>query len=271
MHEEQIQYLALDRIICAPQVRSTFDDDALLGLAQTLKEVGQQQPIRVRRVGDKFEVVDGERRLRATKRTGATVIAAVIEEKDLCESEIIYRQLVANCQRAELTPMEKAKAIAHLMRDTQWSAAQTAAKLGMSNATVSRLLALLSLPLSIRKGVEEGTIPASTAYQLGHVCDGQQQEELASQVSSGTLTRDGLSETVKSKRRAARKRSNTACPVRITAVLGHHRSVTVTGHEVNFESFINWLAELLAKAREAAATNPDLLAFIKALKANAKA
>ncbi len=156
---EQIQYLPMGKIVCERQIRDGVAEASAQALAGGLKEVGQLQPIRVRKVGDKYVVVDGERRFHAAKYAGFEVIAAIIEPEELNEAQILHRQWIANCQREELTPMEKARAIARLMDLTGWSATETAKRLSMSGANVSRLLALLSLPASIQKQVEEGVIP----------------------------------------------------------------------------------------------------------------
>ncbi len=138
-------------------MRETFSEESLTGLARSIQEIGLQQPIRVCLEGAVFKVVDGHRRLGAVKRIpGKTVIAAIVEEKELCEGEVIQRQLTANCQRADLTPLEKARAIERLMTATGWTAAQAAGKLGMSTSAVAKVLALSSLPEPIRAQVETG-------------------------------------------------------------------------------------------------------------------
>ena len=149
MIQEQIQYLPLDQVECYPQVREQFDQAALEGLANSIKADGQLQPIRVRRKGSKFGVVDGERRTRAMRLAGLTTIAAIIEEKELGDGEVIKRQLILNLQREDLTPVERARGIQSLIEATGWTATQAASKLGLSNATVSKSLSLLSLPAAI--------------------------------------------------------------------------------------------------------------------------
>src|SRR5208282_712517 len=161
MATEQIQYFTLDRISVAPQVRKHFDEEALAGLAQSLREIGQQQPIRVRREGERLVIVDGERRYRAAKKAGMPTIGVVIDEKELCAGEVLHRQLIANIQREDLSPMEKARAIDELLKETGWTATVVASKIGLSNATVSRLLSLLNLPDNIQQQVSAGEVPMS--------------------------------------------------------------------------------------------------------------
>src|SRR6202162_2822818 len=160
---EQIQYLPISKIVCERQVRDHIDEASLQELA--FKEVGQLQPIRVRKVGDKYVVVDGARRFRAASCAAFPAIAAIIETQELDEGQVIRRQLIANCHE-DLKPMEKARAIARLMEVTGWSASECAKRLGMSNANMSRLLALLSLPAPIQEQVEAGVNPSSAADEL---------------------------------------------------------------------------------------------------------
>ena len=102
MIQEQIQYLPLSQVQCLPQVRGLFDQTALDRLAASLKADGQPKPIRVRREGSTLVLVDGERRLRAAKIAGLTTVAAIIEEKELVEGEVIKRQLILNLQQEGL-------------------------------------------------------------------------------------------------------------------------------------------------------------------------
>src|SRR4051794_38916321 len=101
-HSEDITLLA---IRTARQVRESFD--GIDGLADTLSEVGQLHPIRVRKEGDYYLIVDGERRYRAAKQLGWKTISCIVEQKDLSAGEVTQRQLIANCQREDLKPLEK--------------------------------------------------------------------------------------------------------------------------------------------------------------------
>lgn len=264
MSQEQIQQLALDKIECDRQVRGQFDEDALDGLATSLAEDGLLQPIRVRRSGPKFIVVDGERRLRGAHRLGWKTIGAIIEEKDLCEGEVIQRQLVANCQREDLLPLEKARAIQRLMEATGWPAAQAAAKVKLSNASVSKLLALLALPEGIQHGIDAGVIPVSAGYDLSRIADPAKQADAAQQLIDGRLTRDALSGAVRAKINgvgdAAVGKPQTK---RVTARLAGGRAVTIVCPALDLERFIEVLEELLSKARRGRATGGGLATLTK--------
>jgi ParB/RepB/Spo0J family partition protein len=266
MANEQIQYPAIGELSIAGQPREWFDEETIAGLAESIKEVGLQQPLRVRRDGDKLFVVDGERRLRAAKKAGLQTIAVIIEEKELAEAEVIQRQLVANCQRDDFTPMEKAKAIDRLMKATGWLSTQLAGKLGLSNAAVSRSLALLTLPETIQHQVATGKISASAAYQLAQVGNSEKQAALAQQVADKTLTRDGLAGQRQAQRKESDASSKGQAPSRVSAKLSDGRSVTVNAANLNLSVFIEVLESLVARARQARTKGVNLGQFIKLLK-----
>lgn len=268
MNREQIQYLPLDQIQAASQVRMHFDPETIQGLAESLKEIGQLQPIRIRKVGDKFLIVDGERRYRAARKAGMTTLAVIIEDKELNKGELIQRQLIANCQREELTPLEKSRAIRDLMDATGWNASQVSAKLGVSNATTTRLLSLLNLPAALQRKVEQGQIAVSAAYELAKVSDADRQAELSQQLANGQLTRDGLTGTLKADRKETMA---AATPSRATAVLAPGRSITVTSDGLDLERFIQLIEDLLAKARKVRPQGVELSTFIKMLRDQSKA
>lgn len=264
---EQIQSIPLDQIQTASQVRTHFDEQAIQGLALSLKEVGQLQPIRVRRVEDGFVIVDGERRYRATLKAGLATIAVIIEDKELNEGNLIQRQLIANCQREALSPLEKARALHQLMTATGWNAKQVAGSLGMSRAMVTRLLSLLNLPEELQHKVAQGEITVSAAYELTQVPDPRMQESLASALAEGRLNRDGISHARKRGNEATTKRPGNAS--RVTALLGDGRSFTMTAPGLDLESFIGSLEELLAKARKVRPQGVSLKTFITMLKEQA--
>jgi ParB/RepB/Spo0J family partition protein len=271
MADEQIQYFPLEQIAENRQPREQFDEEALLGLAQSLRELGQLQPIRVRRIDNQLTVVDGARRLRAAKMAGMKMLAVILEEKELCNAEVLHRQLVANCQREDFSPVEKAKAVAQLMEQACWSATQAAAHLGFSNATVTRLLALNSVPSEIQKRVTSGEISASAAYSLAGVADPMEQARLADHVAGGRLTRDALVGQLRTQRRRSAEPSTSTCPSRVTAVLGAGRSITLSGSGITMDSLIQWLEELTAKARKIRPQGIEITTFIKMLRDQAKA
>ncbi len=162
-----IEYLPVEKVECEAQVRTEFADDSLRGLGRSIQEARRVlQPIRVRRDGERFIVIDGERRLRAAKLVKLASIPAIVESEPLDESGRLQLQLISNVQRVDLSPYEKLRAIERLLEITHWTATEAAGKLGLSCGTVSRLLALRRLPENVRDAIEAGRIPASAGYQL---------------------------------------------------------------------------------------------------------
>lgn len=250
MIEEQIQYLALDRIECLPQVRERFDENSILGLARSIQESERVlQPIRVRRVEDTFVCLDGERRLRAARKLGLTRIPVIIEDKDLSPAEILQRQLVLDCQKEHLTAVERAKAIQALMRESGWSASQTAQRVGVSPATVTKLLAVLELPDATQDQVANGTLGMSTAYAIARTNDPDARTQLIDAASNGGLTRNTAVE--RSKRRKP-KRSGSSSRAnqeprkdRVSLPLADGCTMTLIGKEIKVEMLVAWLRELI--------------------------
>lgn len=265
----QMRYLPLNKITTRKQVRSNFDQEAIEGLAATLRIHGQLQPIRVQKVGDEFVIVDGERRFRAAPLADMSELQCLVEDHELSQTEVTERSLVANCQREDLTPLEEARGIALLMEVAGLSASGAATRLGMTNSKVSRALSLLSLSADVQEQIAAGKIAASAAIEIAKVRDPERQEALAAQVAAGQLTRDGVAAAAKSKVRIKPNRSK---PVsrRMVAMLGMGRSVTVVGQTLSLEAVVEWLEDLLARARKAKSQCLSLSTFEKLLADQAK-
>jgi ParB family transcriptional regulator, chromosome partitioning protein len=270
MTQEAIQYLPVDQIDCNPQVRETIAEQPLTGLARSIQEVGLQQPIRARRVGERFVVVDGERRLRAIHLLKRQEIAAIVEEKDLCPGEVTHRQWVANFQRAGLSPCERARGIKRLMDETGWTATEAAGKCGVSSSTVTRLLAILELPDAIQHRIDAGEVPESAGYLLKQIDDPVRQATLVAQMAEGALSRDALAADVKAESNGHAKGS-TKRPNRATALLASGDSVTVIGTELTLERMVEAVAAVLAKIRKLHGRGVDLATACRMIREEAKA
>ncbi len=272
MSERIVQEIAIERITCGTQVResSGLSAEDLAGLAQSIKEAGGVlQPILARREGDALIVLDGHRRVFAAKRAGLATIPVIMIESELSESEVTYRQLVLDAQRVQLNPIERGRAIDQLMRATQWPASTVAVRLGVSPASVSKLLALLELPEEVQRDVASGRLAMSTAYALARVGDAAEREALAAEAANGRLTREALSRKM---RRIQRSQGNgtAAAASRVTAILGDGRSITVSGRGLSIETLVEWIEQLLVKARKARSQGLELATFIKMLRDQGK-
>lgn len=260
-----IEQIPIARIQCRPQVRRAFDESALATLAASIKEIGVQQPIRVRREGDTLILVIGERRLRATQLAGLETIPAIIVDGAMTAAEIDQVQFVENFHRSDLTAREKSATIQRLLTESKWTAAQVAIKLGLSAATVTKLQSLNTLPGSILACVDAGTISLSAAYELSQVKDPARQAELATQTAAGDLPRAAL---IGAKKAAATstETSTKSAIAKVTAHLTSGRSMTFAGPGLDtVEHLIAWLKELLAKANRARPQSLTLGTFLKML------
>lgn len=250
MVQQAVVELAIKELVVAPQVRQDFDEEREKGLALSIREVGILQPLRVRAEDGRPIIVDGERRYRAAKRLGLTTLPVIFEPIELSPADVLQRQLVANCQRDDLRPVEKARAIAHLMKATECSKSDVANKLGMSNAAVTRSLAILVLPSPLKDQVNTGQIPASAAYELARIKDPEQQADFAAKLVAGQMTRDRLTGTIKAQKPTSEAtKPSHICRARVQ--VGPGRSVTVSSDSLSIETFIAVLEDVLMHARKA--------------------
>jgi ParB family transcriptional regulator, chromosome partitioning protein len=197
--------IPVDRIGPDPdQPREEFDEDALDRLAESLKSKGQLQPIRVRWDEGRgfYIIICGERRWRAAQRGGLETMTAVIVEGPIGAGELLALQMIENCVREDLKPVEQAKAFRSLIDLNGWSARQVARELGIVQSNVVRALALLELPAAVQDQVEQGALPPATAYEVSKLDDVDAQREVAARVVAEGLSR---AETVEVVRRATTK------------------------------------------------------------------
>jgi ParB family chromosome partitioning protein len=190
------------------QPRTEFDAEAIDRLAESLKTHGQLQPISVRWSEDmgRYLIVTGERRWRAAVQAGRPTIAAVILDGQHTDAQILEMQIIENCLREDLRPVEQARAFQGLMDRNGWSAARLAEVLHLTGATVSRALALLDLPYTVQAQVDQGELAPSVAYEVSKIEDPAEQAEVAAQVVAEGLTREQAGELVR--RRSGRSSQN---------------------------------------------------------------
>jgi len=196
--------IQVDRLVPDPnQPRKEFEPEALVQLAESLKERGQLQPIRVRwdAAMERWVIIAGERRWRASVQAGLPTITAVEATKPLTEDEILEEQLIENCVREDLRPIEQARAYKALIDSRGISQRQLAEKLRIAQATVAKTLALLSLPEEIRASVDASEIGPAEAYQLSRIDDPEEQTAMAREAKAGRASRDDIERRT----RAARK------------------------------------------------------------------
>ncbi len=146
------------------QPRSVFEAEAFAELVHSIKEFGVLQPIVVRSKGSGYELIMGERRLRASKEAGLTKIPAIVRET--ADENMLRDALLENLHRANLNPLEEASAYKQLLEDFGSTQDQLADKLGRSRPQITNTLRLLKLPLTVQSKVAAGVLSAGHARAL---------------------------------------------------------------------------------------------------------
>lgn len=184
------------------QPREEFDEEALTRLGDSLRTRGLLQPIRVRWSNElgKYILLAGERRWRAAGMAGFSTMTAIVVEGELDEGERLAIQLIENCLREDLRPIEQAKAYRRLMDLHGWSGNQLAKELAVAQGTVSRALSLLELPERVQQRVEQGGLAPSAAHEVAKLSDPSAQDEIAERVVAEGLTRNEVAEVVKARK-----------------------------------------------------------------------
>jgi ParB family chromosome partitioning protein len=179
------------------QPRNHFDEDSLAELSASIKAIGLLQPVLVRpsSTPDRFELIAGERRWRASKRAGLSTIPAIVRVTDDVSS--VEQALVENLHRQDLTPLEEAAAYQQLLEDFSMTHEQVAAKVGKSRSAITNSLRLLTLPPTIQQYLAEGRLSAGNAKALLGTPDRALQESFARMAVEQTLTVRGLEEAVR--------------------------------------------------------------------------
>ncbi len=168
------------------QPRRAFDEETLEGLSDSIKELGVLQPVLVRALDDGYELIAGERRLRAAKRAGLRSVPVVIRTAD--DQASLEQALVENLHRQDLNPLEEAAAYQQLIEDFSYTQDQVAQRVGRSRSAVTNLLRLFQLPPGVQRLVGEQLISAGHAKALlGHP-DRAYQEALAARTVSESLS-----------------------------------------------------------------------------------
>ena len=159
------------------QPRKNFDEKALKELAHSIKQHGIIQPLVLRKMGDRYQIVAGERRFRASKMAGLKKVPAVVRE--FTEREVSEIAIIENLQREDLNPIESAKAIQALIENYNLTQETVADRIGKSRSAVTNTLRLLTLPEEIIVLVEQSKLSAGHARTLLAVEDQRKQIELA--------------------------------------------------------------------------------------------
>ena len=195
--ESAYQQLPVSSIQPNPsQPRKTFDEEALVGLTASVREIGVLQPVLVRPLAEEgYVLIAGERRWRAAKRAGLQLIPALVRTTD--DTGALQQALVENIQREDLNPLDEAAAYQQLIEDFQLTHDEVATRVGKSRAAITNALRLFQLPPSIQKLVIEGSLSAGHARGLLGSPDRAFQESLARRAVAEGLSVRAVEEAVR--------------------------------------------------------------------------
>ena len=168
------------------QPRKTFDSDELAALSASIRTHGVLQPLVVRQVGERYQLVAGERRLRAAREAGLNRVPVTVV--DFNDQQILEAALVENIQRSDLNPIEKAQGFKEYLTRYHMTHEQLAARLGLGRATITNLVALLELPAELQDAVRVGQLSTGHAKILKGISDPTRQIAVSKEIIARGLS-----------------------------------------------------------------------------------
>lgn len=191
------------------QPRKDFDEDALMELADSIKQFGVLQPILVQKKKDYYEIIAGERRWRAAKLAGLKEVPIIV--KEFTEQEIVEISLIENIQRENLNPIEEAAAYKRLLTEFNLKQEEVAERVSKSRTAVTNSMRLLKLDERVQQMVIEGMISTGHARALLAIEDGELQFQMATKIYNEKLSVRDVEKLVKNlgKEKTAKKEENT--------------------------------------------------------------
>lgn len=193
---ERVLELSPDAVKPNPfQPRSEFDEAGLAELAESFKSCGVLSPLLVRRTAEGYELIAGERRLRAAKRAGLDKVPVVV--RTVTDAESLEHALVENLQRRDLNPIEKARSLSEYLQMRGLTQAEGEKRLGMSRSELANYIRLLKLAPAVQEAVRGGALSYGHARALVAVEDAARQNELAKRVMAEQLSVRQLEEIIK--------------------------------------------------------------------------
>ncbi|WP_425059443.1 Nucleoid occlusion protein [Sporomusa carbonis] len=183
---QPVQKIATGRIVPNPfQPRKTFNDDSLNELASSIREFGVIQPLLVRRQGDAYELIAGERRLRASKLAGLTEVPVIVRELD--DKEMAELAMIENLQREDLHFLEEAEGYQQLIASFNFTQEELARRVGKNQSTIANKLRLLKLAPEVRQAVVGQSLTERHARALLKLDDTSLQMEVLSGIKERGL------------------------------------------------------------------------------------
>jgi len=214
---ERVKELDIDRIEANPhQPRARFDEGHLKQLAASIEKHGILQPIIVRRHGDGYQLIMGERRLRAARLAGKRSVPAIVREAG--DADSLKFALMENLQREDLNPIEEAKGYNELKEIFDLSVKEIAELLGKDRSTISNTLRLLALPRAIQDMLAGGELSAGHGRALLAIDGESEQIAWAERVVSEGITVREIELTHRPKRRTTRRRGRRKSDPQVKAI-----------------------------------------------------
>jgi ParB family chromosome partitioning protein len=213
-----VDVLSIDRNPFQP--RRDFGEQELAELAESLRAHGLIQPIVVRRAGNRFQLIAGERRLRAAIQAGWTEVPVQVREAD--DRQVAEIAIVENLQRKDLNPLEKAASFQQYIERYQCTQEDLAGRLGLDRSTIANLIRLLELPTAVQDAIRSGVVSQGHARALLPLGDEREQVAFCQRIHTEGLSvraveqmvqeqvraTDGMSESAGESDRPARRRNN---------------------------------------------------------------
>ena len=170
----------------ASQPRKSFDKEKLEELAASIRNHGIVQPIVVRKAGDRYTIIAGERRYRAARLAGLSTVPVVVREMD--DYEVMEVALIENIQRENLNPIEEATAIRFIMDQNDMTQEEVAARLAKSRPSIANTLRLLNLPWEVQELLKEDKLQTGHAKVILSLPERYMQVELADRIAKGGVS-----------------------------------------------------------------------------------
>ena len=201
--KEEITTVKLDDLRSNPyQPRQVFDEEALQELSDSIKEHGVFQPIIIKKSIKGYEIIAGERRVKASKMAGLEEIPAII--RDFTDEEMMEIALLENLQRENLSAIEEANAYKKLLDQLDLTQETLAKRLGKSRSHITNMIGLLTLPKDIQDKISEKKITMGHARVLSKLDNKEQQRALANKITKEDLSVRQLEDLTKSKEKYKR-------------------------------------------------------------------
>ena len=236
-NNSEVVYLYLDDIIPNRfQPREVFDDQALKELAVSIKEHGVIQPIIVRQVENKYEIIAGERRYKASTMAGLTKIPAIVKNLDDKESSKVA--LIENLQRKDLTPIEEARTYQKILElEGAMTQEELAATMGKTQSSVSNKLRLLALPEEIQDALLKERISERHARSLLNIADKNEQIKMMERVVAEKMTVRELDKVIKEMNGEPAGDATGAAPAQI--IQTPNTNVTIENNSLSASDLVN--------------------------------